>query len=273
LRLPRLANRVEEFKSMEHEHRARRSRATSHAILHRALFFISTCILALSLAAAAHGWPSLKKAAKKLKPSHQPNALDSYLARARQWQLAYTPTAGSLWNPDGYLADLTGDEKARRVGDMVTIQLAESTSSALQQSAQTQRTFNASSGISAFFGNLKATNRAQNLFTPSSSQVLNGKGQTALATNLSTTLEGNVVEVLPNNLMVVEARRDVKVTDQKQTVILRGIIRRSDLSPTNSVISTAMSHLEVEVVGKGVITEGTHPPNGVIRVMLRILGF
>ena len=242
-------------------------------LLRRAAMFASTCIFALSLAVAGYAWPFSKKSSKKSKPSQQPTALDAYLARARQWQTPFTPTVGSLWNADGFMSDLASDYKAQHVGDMVTIQLSESTTSALQQSAQTQRTFSASSGISAFFGNLSATNRAQNLFSPSSSQVLNGKGQTALATNLSTTLEGNVVELLPDNLMVVEARRDVKVTDQKQTVILRGIIRRSDLSPTNTVLSTAMSHLEVEVLGKGVITEGTHPPNGVIRIVLRVLGF
>jgi len=251
----------------------RAPRYSSLRMLRRVAMFASTCVFALSLAVAGYAWPFSKKNSKKSKPAQPPTALDAYLARARQWQTPFTPTLGSLWNSDGFLSDLASDYKAQRVGDMVTIQLAETTSSALQQSAQTQRTFSASSGISAFFGNLKATNRAQNLFTPSSSQVLNGKGQTALSTNLSTTLEGNVVELLPNNLMVIEARRDVKVTDQKQTVVLRGIIRRSDLSPANTVLSTAISHLEVEVLGKGVITEGTHPPNGVIRIVLRVLGF
>ena len=81
------------------------------------------------------------------------------------------------------------------------------------------------------------------------------------------------MEVLPDGLLVIEAQRQVRVTDQNETIVLRGIVRRSDLSPTNVVLSTSISHLEVNVVGKGVITEGTHPPNPIIRIMLRVLGF
>jgi flagellar L-ring protein precursor FlgH len=230
------------------------------------------CLLTLCLALPVYAWPggSGKKKSKKPSPS---GPLDQYLQRARLWGQAYTPTVGSLWNPDALMGDLASDDKALRKGDMVTIQLAEATTSALQQSAQTTRTFNASSGISAFFGTLKSTNRLQNLFSPTSSQALTGKGQTALATSLITSLTGNVVELLPNGQMVIEASRVVNVTDQKQTMVLRGIIRRSDIASNNIVSSTAMSHLEVELVGKGVITEGTHPPPTPIRIMLRVLGF
>jgi len=230
------------------------------------------CLFAVSLGSPLPSSPAQQDKKKERKPP-QPDGLELYLQRARLWGALYTPTLGSLWNPDALMGDLASDDKAVRKGDMVTIQLAESTTSALQQSAQTQRTFSASSGISAFFGALSASNRAQNLFSPSSSQALAGKGQTALATSLSTSLTGNVVEVLPNGQMVIEAARVVTVTDQKQTMVLRGLIRRTDISPNNTVSSTSISHLEVELVGKGVITEGTHPPNKPIRILLRILGF
>jgi len=217
-------------------------------------------------------WPG-SKMKEKFKKAPQDDALETYLKRARQWYSAYTPTTGSLWNPQGMLVDFASDAKARHLGDAIKVQLVEQTSSSAQGSVQTARTMTASSGISAFFGALSAKNSAQNLFTPNSSQTLNGKGQTALATTLTTTLAGNVVEVLPNELMVIEARREVNVSDQKQTLVLRGIVRGADVSPANVVLSSAMSQLEVKLVGKGVITEGTHPPNIVVRWMLRILGF
>jgi flagellar L-ring protein FlgH len=237
----------------------------------------STFLAAASLLAICLAVPMLAPAAQsgKQKPKKPPqsDALDLYLQRARLWGASYIPTIGSLWNPDALMGDLASDDKALHKGDMITILLAEATTSALQQSAQTSRAFNASSGISAFFGTLKPTNRLQNLFSPTSNQALTGKGQTALTTSLSTSLTGNVVEILPNGEMVIEASRMVNVTDQKETIVLRGIIRRSDVAPTNIVSSTAISHLEVEMVGKGVITEGTHPTNTVIRIMLRVLGF
>ncbi len=223
------------------------------------------------LSSAAPSAPATGGKPGKKKKTPKPDALDDYLKTARLESRAELPTMGSLWRPNGYMADLASDDKARYVGDEVTIQLAESTATAQQGSVQTARTMNASSGISEFFG--QSNKIMSNLFSPASSQTLNGKGQTALTTSFNTTLAANIVEVLPSGLYVIEARRQVRVTDQNETVTLRGIIRRSDLSPSNVVLSTAISQMEVNMVGKGVITEGTHPTNAVIRIMLRVLGF
>jgi flagellar L-ring protein FlgH len=212
---------------------------------------------------------------KKSKPpkKQKETPLEEYLAKARGWQGASALTTGSLWNPQGMLSDMAADAKARHRGDLITIQLAESTTSALQGSVQTSRTYAASSGISAFFGLPVANSPVANMFSPSSSQALNGKGQTALSTNLNTTLAANVVEVLPDGLLVIEASRDVTVSDQWQTMVLRGIIRHEDISPSDVVASTAISHMEVDVEGHGVITEGTHQPPALIRFFMRMVGF
>jgi flagellar L-ring protein precursor FlgH len=228
--------------------------------------------VALVFSIPLHAAQIAKLKGKFSKPQ-QPSSLEQYLQRARANVLAYTPTAGSLWNPDAIFADLASDTKAKRLGDMITIQLAESTTSALQHSAQTQRSFSASSSIAAFLGLIGAKSAANNLFSATSAQALAGKGQTALATSLSTTLSGNLAEVLPSGLLVIEASREVNVTDQRQTVVLRGIVRRSDITAANTVSSTAVSQLEVEVVGKGIITESTHPVNPLFRILLRILNF
>jgi flagellar L-ring protein precursor FlgH len=210
--------------------------------------------------------------AKTKKAKSQPvDSLDTYLAAARKEIPVESPTTGSLWDPNGRMSDMATDAKARYVGDLVTINIAESTNSAQQESAQTSRAFSASSSLAALIGTTNT--RAQNLFSPSSTQSLNGKGQTALSTSLTTTLAASVTEVLPNGMLVIEARRDVLVTNQKETMILRGIIRREDLSPGNAVSSTAISHLEVSVKGNGVISESTRAPNVVLRVLLRVFNF
>jgi flagellar L-ring protein precursor FlgH len=230
--------------------------------------------LGLLLASQALGTQAAGKPKRSSKQQQQQqSSLDVYLQHARQWALPNTPTPGSLWNPEGRLSNLASDAKAYHSGDLVTIALSESTTSALQSSVQTQRTFNASSNMGNMMGGVGQKAAINALLNPSSSQVLNGKGQTQLSTSLVTTLAASVIEVLPNGLMVIEAKRDVNVTNQKQTVALRGVIRAEDVSPNNVVQSTAISHLEVDVTGKGVVTEGTHSPSPVMRVLLRIFGF
>lgn len=219
------------------------------------------------------GQAAKSKIKSSMKKSPEQDALDQYLARARMWSASYTPTTGSLWNPNGALADIGADTKAHNLGDMITIQLVEVTTASQQGAVQTQRTLSASSNISALFGVPGARSAMQNIFSPNSSQNLNGKGQATLQTSFSTTLTGNVVELLPNGYLVIQAARDINVSNQKQTMTLRGIVRRADVSPTNVVLSSAISQMEVSLQGKGVISEGTRPPNVVVRFLLRVLGF
>ncbi len=181
-------------------------------------------------------------------------------------------TPGSLWMDNGRLANLVADYKASRVGDLVTISINQNLSSTNTGNVATNRAFSASSGITALGGHI-STSGVANLFSPTSTQALTGKAQATSTTALSTTLTGRVAAVLPTGTLVVEAERQVAMNDQRETVILRGLVRPGDLDATNTVASNSVGNLEVEVKGKGVISEGTRPPNPVVKWILRIVGF
>jgi len=181
-------------------------------------------------------------------------------------------TAGSLWSDTGRLASMVADYKASRVGDLVTISVAQSLSATSTGNVSSNRSFSASSGISALPGQLKTAGVA-NLFSPTSSQALSGKAQATSETSLSTTLTGRVVAVLSTGTLVVEAERQVMMNNQHETVILRGLVRPGDLDATNTVASNHVGDLEVEVKGKGVVSEGTRPPNPIVKWILRLVGF
>ena len=179
---------------------------------------------------------------------------------------------GSLWTDNGRLAFLTGDFKAGRVGDLITIVVVHDTAATNANSVATARTFAASSGITALAGELK-TGGVQQLFSPSSSQALTGQSTAATTSSLQTTLSGRVVAVLASGLLVVEAERELTMNNEKQTVLLRGLVRSGDIGPNNTVPSNAIGNLELELKGKGVLSDGTRPPNVVVRTLLRIFGF
>jgi flagellar L-ring protein precursor FlgH len=111
------------------------------------------------------------------------------------------------------------------------------------------------------------------LFSPNSTQTLAGKAQATSTTALSTTLTGRVAALLPSGTLVVEAERQINMNDQRETVIVRGLVRPGDLDANNTVTSNSVGNLEVEVKGKGVISEGTRPPNVLVKWILRIVGF
>ena len=82
-----------------------------------------------------------------------------------------------------------------------------------------------------------------------------------------------MIEVLPNGMLVVEAARQVEFSQQTQTIILRGLVRPEDISQQNQVLSTAISSLELEVRGKGIINDYTHRSNLLVRLLQKALIF
>jgi flagellar L-ring protein FlgH len=230
------------------------------------LLLASICLLVPSFASA-------KKKSKASAKSPADKALADYLARVRAAAVEPPATTGSLWTPESRYNALAADDKAHAIGDTVTIFLTDTYSSSSDSSVKSQRTMSANSGISAILGNLGANNSLQNLFTPSSSVNLNGTGQSAVDSSLSVTLAGQVVDVLPNGKLVVEAARDMNVGNERQTIVVRGILRPEDISPLNFASSASLANLEVEVKGKGVVSDGSRPPNFIVRTLLHWLTF
>jgi flagellar L-ring protein precursor FlgH len=232
----------------------------------RLTVFIRLCALLL-LACGTHAQDKSKAAPPKRDP------LTDYIKRVTGAAPVSAPTTlGSLWVDNGRLANMVADYKASRVGDLVTISINQNLSSTSTGNVATSRNFSASSGITSLPGLLKTAGVA-NLFSPNSAQALTGKGQSTSTTALTTTLTGRVVALLPGGVLVIEAERQLLMDDQRETVILRGLVRPGDLDATNTVISNSVGDLEVEVKGKGVISESTRPPNLLMKWILRVLNF
>jgi flagellar L-ring protein FlgH len=79
--------------------------------------------------------------------------------------------------------------------------------------------------------------------------------------------------VLPSTALVIEAERELTMNNEKQTIVLRGLVRQGDIAPDGSVPSNYIANLELELKGKGVLSDGTRPPNPLVKALLRIVGF
>jgi flagellar L-ring protein FlgH len=212
-------------------------------------------------------------AKKKTAAALQPEELSAYVQRMEQQQLDLAPlTPGSLWTDNGRFVGIASDYKAARLGDLITIIVSQNLDAESANNVSTNRAFNASSGISALAGQLSTTG-VQNIFSPSSQQALTGKSQAATTSSLVTNLAGRVAAVLPNGVLVVEAQRELTMNNEKQTLFVRGLVRPGDIGPANSVSSNQIANLELELKGKGVLSDGTRPPNPIVRWILRVVGF
>jgi flagellar L-ring protein precursor FlgH len=207
------------------------------------------------------------------KPNVAAASLSSYLERVRADNSNIQTTPGSIWTDSGRLTRMVTDVRAMRPHDLISVVVSESLAASTDGTVKNSRASNASSGISGLIGTLHAGNALQNLINQTSSSGLNAQGTSATNSSLSTTFGGQVVEVLPNGMLVIEAARQVEFSQQTQTIILRGLVRPEDISQQNQVLSTAISSLELEVRGKGIINDYTHRQNILVRLLQKALIF
>ena len=207
------------------------------------------------------------------KPNVAAASLSSYLERVRAANSNVQATPGSIWTDSGRLTRMATDVRAMRPHDLISVVVSENLAASTDGTVKNSRASNASSTVSALFGTLHPGNALQNLINQTSSSGLNAQGTSATNSSLSTTFGGQVIEVLPNGMLVVEAARQVEFSQQTQTIILRGLVRPEDISQQNQVLSTAISSLELEVRGKGIINDYTHRQNVLVRLLQKVLIF
>ena len=152
------------------------------------------------------------------------------------------------------------------------ILVAVQTSAAQSGNSNYQRTVQTSSAITGLAGDIN-TKGLNPLFNANSATALKGAGSTDSNTTFQTTLTGQVVAVLPSGNLVVEAQRKIFMNNQHEDVTVRGVVRPNDIGPSNIISSASLSNLEIEMKGKGIISDSTRPLNPITRAILWLVGF
>ena len=209
----------------------------------------------------------------KTKPKTPEEIRADYIKRLQEGSFA-TPeptSVGSLWTPGAALGDFNSDYKALHLNDTITILVAVQTTAAQSGTVDSERSFSTNSAITGVMG--KSPNVLNPLLAANSASVHKGQGSTASNTTFQTALTGQVIAVLPNGNLVVEAAREIYMNNQHENIVVRGMIRPVDIGPSNTVASTSLSNLEIEMKGKGIIADGVRPPNPITKALMWLLNF
>jgi flagellar L-ring protein FlgH len=195
-----------------------------------------------------------------------------YISRLQEQEpTAPERTMGSLWTSND-MSDLSSDYKARKVNDTVVILVSVKTTAAQSGNVNSQRAFQTSSAITGVAGQIN-TAGLNPLFNANSATTLKGTGSTDSSTTFQTSITAQVVAVLPSGNLVVEAKRNIFMNNQHEDITIRGVVRPRDIGPSNTVASAALSNLEIDMKGKGIIADSTRPPNRITRALLWLIGF
>jgi flagellar L-ring protein precursor FlgH len=195
-----------------------------------------------------------------------------YIARLQEQEAPKAErTVGSLWTP-GDVGDLSTDYKARKLNDTVVILVAVQTNATQSGNVNSARAFQTSSAITGLAGDIN-TKGLNPLLNANSNTTLKGSGATDSSTTFQTSMTAQVIAVLPSGNLVIEAQRKIFMNNQHEDIIIRGVVRPNDIGSNNTVPSTALSNLEIEMKGKGIIADSTRPPNRIMRALLWLIGF
>jgi flagellar L-ring protein precursor FlgH len=239
------------------------------ALIQKSLFVNSKRLLVMLLLSFL---PAFAGSDKDVKGSAPISPIDRLLADT-SLDGAAGPSAGSAYAIGGSLADLAMDFRATRVGDVVTVVVAEQATANAQGATTAKRSSTANASVASLFGARSATGALSNLANTNSQTQLVGQGATSRTSTLTTTLSARVIKVLPNGNLILEGTKSIAINSEHQLVSVRGIVRPIDIGPDNSILSNRVSDLELRINGKGVVNDAIHRPNILYRVLLGILPF
>jgi flagellar L-ring protein precursor FlgH len=151
------------------------------------------------------------------------------------------------WRP------LTGDHKAHRVGDVLTVQVLESSSATTSADTGTRRNNRLDAELSH-----RATSVAQTSITAGGE--FDGGGRTQRASRLLITVTVTVQEVLAGGVLRIAGAQSIKVNEELQQVTLEGLVRSSDISDANVVLSTRIADARITYVGEGDVSDRSRRP-------------
>jgi flagellar L-ring protein FlgH len=174
------------------------------------------------------------------------------------------PQEGSIWPGDATSNIFFIDTKARKVGDIVTVTIAENTVSSQTATTQTSRASNYNLQTGRILG-LPSNLGIENLlglgngFSPNldatATNTHNGNGTTTRNGSLSTTMTALIKEILPSGNYQIEGRRSVTVNNEEQILVLSGIVRKEDINFDNTISSTLIANSSITYEGRGAITD------------------
>lgn len=158
---------------------------------------------------------------------------------------------GGLFRP--HMANsLYSDVTARRVGDIITVTLNENTNATKTAGTTTSKDTNVDLQPITGLGGQAVNLGPQSIqLGVSGSQDFAGDAQANQSNSLNGAISVTVVDVLPNQNLVIRGEKWLTLNHGDEYIRLTGIVRPADISPDNEIISTKIANARIQYSGTG----------------------
>lgn len=155
---------------------------------------------------------------------------------------------GSIFNASAGYAPLIEGNRARSVGDPVTILLLESVTTSKSAGSKAQR----GGGLSVTppgAGPLSFLN--PDALKASAQSSFNGQGNASQTSAMQGEISVTIAEVRPNGTALLRGEKRMMLSQGQEWIQFSGIVRLADIGETNRILSTRVADARIEYSGNG----------------------
>jgi flagellar L-ring protein precursor FlgH len=178
-----------------------------------------------------------------------------------------TRHANSLWRPGA--RQFFKDQRARKVGDILTVNVAINEKAELSNSTERSRTASEAAKLPKFLGYEASLGRIlpqavdpTSLVDLGSDSGSKGSGKVQRDETVNAKVAAIVTQVLPNGNLVIQGRQEVRVNYEMRHLLVSGVVRPEDITATNTVNHTQIAEARIAYGGRGVISDVQQPRYG-----------
>lgn len=173
----------------------------------------------------------------------------------------------SLWTASH--RSLLGDRRAQRVGDILTVVININDSAEMSNTTARGRSGGSTMAAPQLLGIPQLIDR--NLpggvalgagIETSGGTTFSGNGSVRRNEQLTLRVASTVVERLPNGVMRIEGRQEVRVNHELRELLVTGHIRAEDISRQNEITYDRIAGAQISYGGRGVISAVQQPSYG-----------
>jgi len=162
-------------------------------------------------------------------------------------------TDGAIYQA-GQQMELFADLKARRVGDVLTITLNESTTGSKAAITKTAKTTTVADSAPTIFGqSMTLRGRPVLSTTLNGADSFDGEGSSTQSNSLVGSLTVTVVGVQGNGNLIVQGDKTLKLNQGDEYIHISGVIRTADIATNNTVTSDKLADAKISYSGKGTV--------------------
>ncbi|MHC4412819.1 MAG: flagellar basal body L-ring protein FlgH [Planctomycetota bacterium] len=171
--------------------------------------------------------------------------------------------ADSIWSKrDQNKKDLYADDKARHIGDVLTITISEESTidnkatRKLSKETTRDQNFNGQVGIEHILPELPEINLGVGT---TYSNTLDGKADYKDEREFTDSISVIIIDIMPNGNLVISGTRDRNIANDIQTIEVSGIVRPSDIAFDNTIKSEQVANFSIITRNRGVGAQYTKP--------------